>query len=325
MKSKALAMVSVIAVCMTAFAGICIVADESDAASLGSSTNPRTSIGNEIYGYSSAYLTVGGTLSLSGVSDEYDNSEWPTGITSGYGFTFHAGNIPFNNTISGTASKEGTVTVQYRYEYPDEGVADNATVTLHIVRASHTHTIVYDGNGSTGGSTASTVVTDINSGSTSISLSSNGFTRYGYAFAGWKVGNTVLQPGQSVSVGADSTVTAVAQWTQNELTATAGNVSALSGMSYSNQIGASANNGGSLSYAVKSCTGGTATVNSSGNVTYSAPSVSSTAQYTVTVTVTASYPDGSSLSRDVSFTVTVDPVLSFTNAATSGTLSVKGA
>jgi hypothetical protein len=45
----------------------------------------------------------------------------------------------------------------------------------------------------------------------------------------------------------------------------------------------------------------------------------------VTVTVTGTFAQGGNLTRDVSFTVTVDPVLSFTNAATSGTLSVKGA
>ena len=172
---------------------------------------------------------------------------------------------------------------------------------------------------------ADTIVTDRTNGNIEISLPSCGFTRTGYAFAGWKVGNTTYQPGQSVSVGADATVTAVAQWSENTLTATANNLSALSGMSYSNQIGASASNGGSVSYSVKSCTGGTASVNANGLVTYGAPVVSSTSTYTVTVTVTASYPDGSSLSRDVSFSVTVDPVLSFTNAATSGTLSVKGA
>ena len=60
-------------------------------------------------------------------------------------------------------------------------------------------------------------------------------------------------------------------------------------------------------------------------MTYTAPSVSSTTSFTVTVTVTGTFAQGGNLTRDVSFTVTVDPVLSFTNAATSGTLSVKGA
>lgn len=219
-------------------------------------------------------------------------------------------------TFSGTIGANAVLSLTYG--------AYNWTYNLYVVQTSVTHTIAYSGNGNTGGSTASTVVTDANSTSY-VTLAANGFVKSGYSFAGWLVNGTVYQPGQTISVGANQTVTATAQWTQNTVTATANSLSAVSGMSYSNQIGASCNNGGTLSYAVKSCTGGTASVNSGGLVTYGAPTVSSMSTYYVTVTVTASYPDGSSVSRDVSFAVTVDPVLSFTNAATSGTLSVKGA
>lgn len=205
------------------------------------------------------------------------------------------------------------------------GTQVSGTYVIKAVQTEVNHTVAYSGNGNTGGSTASTVVTDTNNGNTNVTLASCGFTKSGYTFTGWKIGNTVYQPGQTVSVGANATVTATAQWSQNTLTATANNISGVSGQSYSNQIGASANNGGTVSYAVKSCTGGTATVNSSGLVTYTAPSVSSTTSFTVTVTVTGTFAQGGNLTRDVSFTVTVDPVLSFTNAATSGTLSVKGA
>jgi uncharacterized repeat protein (TIGR02543 family) len=205
------------------------------------------------------------------------------------------------------------------------GTQVSGTYVIKAVQTSVNHTVTYAGNGNTGGSTADTVVTDTNSGNTNVTLASCGFTKTGYTFAGWKIGNTTYQPGQTVSVGANATVTATAQWSQNTLTATANNISGVSGQAYSNQIGASANNGGTVSYAVKSCTGGNATVSSSGLVTYTAPSVSSTTSYTVTVTVTGTFAQGGNLTRDVSFTVTVDPVLSFTNAATSGTLSVKGA
>ena len=220
-------------------------------------------------------------------------------------------------TFSGTIGANATLSLTYG--------AYNWTYNLYVVQTSVSHTIAYSGNGSTGGSTASTVVTDTNNGSTNVTLAANGFSKTGYTFAGWLVNGNVYQPGQSVPVGANGTVTATAQWSQNTLSATANNISGVSGQAYSNQIGASANNGGSLSYAVKSCTGGTATVSSSGLVTYTAPTVSSTSSFTVTVTVTGTFAQGGNLTRDVSFTVTVDPVLSFTNAATSGTLSVKGA
>ena len=220
-------------------------------------------------------------------------------------------------TFSGTIGANATLSLTYG--------AYNWTYNLYVVQTSVSHTIAYSGNGSTGGSTASTVVTDTNNGNTNVTLAANGFTKAGYTFAGWLVNGNVYQPGQSVPVGANGTVTATAQWSQNTLNATANNISGVSGQAYSNQIGASANNGGTVSYAVKSCTGGTATVNSNGLVTYTAPSVSSTTSFTVTVTVTGTFAQGGNLTRDVSFTVTVDPVLSFTNAATSGTLSVKGA
>ena len=220
-------------------------------------------------------------------------------------------------TFSGTIGANATLSLTYG--------AYNWTYNLYVVQTSVSHTIAYSGNGSTGGSTASTVVTDTNNGSTNVTLAASGFSKTGYTFAGWLVNGNVYQPGQTVPVGANGTVTATAQWSQNTLSATANNISGVSGQAYSNQIGASANNGGTVSYAVKSCTGGTATVNSNGLVTYTAPSVSSTTSFTVTVTVTGTFAQGGSLTKDVSFSVTVDPVLSFTNSATSGTLSVKGA
>ena len=220
-------------------------------------------------------------------------------------------------TFSGTIGANATLSLTYG--------AYNWTYNLYVVQTSVSHTIAYSGNGNTGGSTANTVVTDTNGGASTITLSSCGFTKTGYFFTGWLVNGTVYQPGQTVSVGANQTVTATAQWAANDISATVNNISAVSGMSYSNQIGATTNNGGTLSYGVKSCTGGTATVSSNGLVTYHAPTVSSTTSYTVTVTVTGTFGDGSTVSKDVSFTVSVDPVLSFTNAATSGTLSVKGA
>ena len=254
------------------------------------------------------------------------------------GFSVSGGSLPpglalsksgENYVVSGTPTTTGTYYVTFDVsEWNDEAgeeVGGYMSVRYDVTQAvSYTHTVTYSANGGTG-SVSNTVVTDTNNGNTNVTLAANGFTKAGYTFIGWKVGNNTYQPGQSVPVGANGTVTATAQWSQNTLNATANNISGVSGQAYSNQIGASANNGGTVSYAVKSCTGGTATVNSNGLVTYTAPSVSSTTSFTVTVTVTGTFAQGGNLTRDVSFTVTVDPVLSFTNAATSGTLSVKGA
>ncbi|AGI47835.1 Listeria-Bacteroides repeat domain (List_Bact_rpt) [Thermoplasmatales archaeon BRNA1] len=298
--------------------------------------------------------TVVGTYGLSSdrpITDTVDTGVWINGhygtktiyVRSGTqfdlrisdGYSTHNVNLSNNSCgLSVTSTDLGgriTGTLTGNVTISCSGVwatGDQSSATYNIVAVaapvSYTHTIVYDANGGNG-TVSNTVVTDQNNGNTNVTLAANGFSKAGYAFVGWKIGNTVYQPGQTVSVGANASVTATAQWSENTVTATANNISGVSGMSYTNQVGASASNGGSLSYAVKSCTGGTASVNANGLVTYNAPNVSSTTSFTVTITVTGTFSGGSTVVRDVSFTVSVDPVLSFTNAATSGTLSVKGA
>lgn len=78
-----------------------------------------------------------------------------------------------------------------------------------------THTINFDGNGSTGGSTASQ---QIAAGSTA-SLNTNGFTRTGYMFTGWNTaanGSGIsYADGADYTVGSaagDATITFYAQW-----------------------------------------------------------------------------------------------------------------
>ena len=277
------------------------------------------------------YVAVGSYVELRTVADAGGFDEFwyqITGVTPGFGLTYDSSANPnggfVGGVVSGTISKPGTITISG--DYLNGSLEGDLNCRIIAVGDPVTvdHTVTYAANGGTG-TTASTVVTDENDGNSNVTLAQCGFTKTGYSFVGWKIGNTVYQPGQTVSVGANATVTATAQWSQNTLSVSANNISGVSKLTYTNQIGASANNGASLSYAVKSCTGGNATVNSNGLVTYTAPSVSSTTSFTVTVTVTGTFAQGGNLTRDVSFTVTVDPVLSFTNAATSGTLSVKGA
>ena len=303
MKSKAFAIGSVFVLCMTVLAGVCTMTDDSEADDAKSYSWRVGTAVNESWD------------SLSFNPDRYTGSVPGVTVSLDYDDMADVGIVGF----TGTPTTAGTYTVT---------VYDGSwkvIFTITVTSQSYTHTVTYSGNGNTGGSTANTVVTDTNSGSVGISLSSCGFTKTGYTFIGWKVGNATYQPGATVSVNGNATVNAVAQWSQNTLSVSANNISGVSGQSYSNQIGASANNGGSLSYTVKSCTGGNAAVNSSGLVTYTSPTVNATASYTVTITVIASFPTGDSQSKDVSFNVTVDPVLSFTNASTSGNLSVKGA
>lgn len=262
------------------------------------------------------YVKVGGYVEIICNGGDPDLGEYGivvTSITSGYGI---------NTALqSGTLTKAGTITVKYKWW--DGTNEDEFSFTIIAVE-QHSHTIAYAGNGNTGGSMVKTAVSASGSGSANITLATNGFTKTGYTFVGWKIGNTVYQPGDTISVAADATVTATAQWSANTLTVSASDIAGTSGISVSNKITATASNGASLTYAVKSCTGGTATVNGSGAVTYKCPTVTSEVTYAVTVTVTATYSDGSTVSKDVTFSVLVDPILEFTNSVTSGSLSVKG-
>ena len=82
----------------------------------------------------------------------------------------------------------------------------------YSIEVSQSFTITYNGNGATGGSTASTTV---NAGS-SVALRSNGFTRTGYSFSGWATsasGNKVYSNGQTITPTGNMTLYAV--WVDN--------------------------------------------------------------------------------------------------------------
>jgi len=91
--------------------------------------------------------------------------------------------------------------------------------TLYAQWQINGYIISFNGNGNTGGSTASQVIT---SGGTA-SLRANGFTRTGYMFTGWATssgGSAVYSDGSSYTMGS-SDVTLYATWTINKYTITA--------------------------------------------------------------------------------------------------------
>ena len=94
--------------------------------------------------------------------------------------------------------------ILYIYGYGGyDGYADDSLgLSVRCIRSTPgTLTINFDGNGSTGGSTASQQIAAGNSAS----LNANGFTRNGYVFTGW---NTAADgSGTSYADGADYTVT----------------------------------------------------------------------------------------------------------------------
>ncbi len=98
----------------------------------------------------------------------------------------------------------------------------NAVVTFYAKWTANTYTVTYNGNGSTGGSTANSSHTY----AVAKALTSNGFMRSGYAFAGWATsagGAVAYSNGQSVlnlSATQGATVTFYAKWTANTYTVT---------------------------------------------------------------------------------------------------------
>ena len=148
-------------------------------------------------------------------------------------FTYGVSNQSFSNknlsrtgyTISGWSETSNATTAQYSTlsSVADSWIAGkcgtNATcsVTLYAVWKANTFTVAYNGNGNTGGSTASHTCTY----NQNCYLSGNGFTKTGYTFAGWKKSNSgsTLAAGANITNAATSgTVTYYAQWTANTYT-----------------------------------------------------------------------------------------------------------
>ena len=94
---------------------------------------------------------------------------------------------------------------------------NNDTVKLFAKWSANTLTIAYNGNGATGGSTASHTC----SYDGACSLKSNGFTKTGYNFSGWRKDNTgdLKSAGSSIkNVISSGTATYYSQWSAKQYT-----------------------------------------------------------------------------------------------------------
>ena len=173
---------------------------------------------------------------------------------------------------------------------------------------SYTHTVRYLANGGSG-TMENTVVTDAISGDTNVVLAECEYTKTNNQFTGWLVDGTTYQPGDTVAVAGESVVNATAQWNENTLSASASNITGFSQNTYTSQILATASNDAVVTYSVVSSTGGTATVDESGLVTYIAPTVSVISTYTITAMVTATFSN-QILTQNVTFTAMIQPIAS---------------
>lgn len=153
-------------------------------------------VGN-IEGYGTCDVYIGGNKTASNVTDFYQAFQ--------YGSSYEIKNIvaTTGHTYQGVSSGSLTGTI---------GAGD---VIVQLKFKTNTYTVTYNGNGATSGSTANSSHTY----GVERTLTSNGFTRIGYTFAGW---NTAADgSGTSYSDGASvtnltatngATVTLYAQW-----------------------------------------------------------------------------------------------------------------
>lgn len=131
-----------------------------------------------------------------GLVNSYTNktNEVENTVTREYGYTGKINNIRSNvtgahyttNNITGTGASEFTWTF-------------NNTNAVELYSAWNTYTVVYHGNGATGGSTSNSSHTY----NTAKNLTNNGYSRSGYDFLGWNTSSSASSPsysnGQSVS------------------------------------------------------------------------------------------------------------------------------
>jgi len=118
-----------------------------------------------------------------------------------------------NNTTTTSASSSGT------YWWPIGSTLKTKIGTTYFAQwTANTYTVEYNGNGNTGGSTASSSHTY----DTEKALTANGYTKTGYTFAGWntKADGTGTKYANKASVKNltatnKGTVTLYAQWTAN--------------------------------------------------------------------------------------------------------------
>ena len=185
---------------------------------------------------------------------------------------------------------------------------------------TYDHIVTYDPNGGTG-SMEDSVVTNSTKGGTPVELAANGFFREGYSFTGWDVKGVIYQPGDTVNVPSSKTATASAQWSENTLEASSEDFWAVSGTVSEFSVTASANNGAVLSYGIADPGDAEFSFSSDGAVTYTPSPAESTEIRQLEIEVTATFPDGQTMTAEVPLTVTVDPVFDFTNNPSDGTLA----
>ena len=172
-------------------------------------------------------------------TNSYTFSKWNTkadgsgtNYSAGGNYTTNAATTLYAQWTSSTATASVTLPTPTRSGYTfnkwntkQDGSGTNynagasytpsGNVTLYAQWTINTYTVSYNGNGNTGGSTASQTKTY----GVTLTLRSNGFTRTGYTFLNWNTAangsGTTYNAGASYT--ANSSVTLYAQWKKNNI------------------------------------------------------------------------------------------------------------
>lgn len=116
------------------------------------------------------------------------------------GYTFAGWNTAADGTGTAYTNRQTT---------PNVTTENGGAVTLYAQWTANSYTVKFDGNGAEG-----TMVDQSFTYDAEQALTANGFTKTGYTFAGWKLGDTTYEDGATVkNLATSGEITLIAQWT----------------------------------------------------------------------------------------------------------------
>ena len=121
------------------------------------------------------------------------------------GYTFAGWNTAADGTGTAYTNRQTT---------PNVTTENGGAVTLYAQWTANSYTVKFDGNGAEGTMADQSFTYDAEQ-----ALTANGFTKTGYTFAGWKLGDTTYEDGATVkNLATEGALTLTAQWTANSYT-----------------------------------------------------------------------------------------------------------
>ena len=116
------------------------------------------------------------------------------------GYTFAGWNTAADGTGTAYTNRQTT---------PNVTTENGGAVTLYAQWTANSYTVKFDGNGAEGTMVDQSFTYDVEQ-----ALTANGFTKTGYTFAGWKLGDTTYEDGATVkNLATSEEITLIAQWT----------------------------------------------------------------------------------------------------------------